>query len=141
MLKHKVFAYITRIHHQTQEILVFEHRDYPEAGIQVPAGTIEENELPIDALKREVKEETGLEIDDEIRFMGNRAFIHLAKNEIHNRFFYQVNFKGDCPRQFQHTVTGKGEDENLVFNFSWMNLNELPSLIADHDAMLSEILT
>ena len=32
------------------EILVFEHKDNPEAGLQVPGGTIEEDELVIDAL-------------------------------------------------------------------------------------------
>ncbi len=37
-IKHKVFAYITSQH----QLLVFRHPYAPEAGIQVPAGTIEE---------------------------------------------------------------------------------------------------
>ena len=40
-LVEKAFAYITR----DDELLVFRHVDSPEAGIQVPAGTIEPGEL------------------------------------------------------------------------------------------------
>ncbi len=36
----KVFAYITR----GDKLLVFRHADFPEAGIQVPAGTAKEGE-------------------------------------------------------------------------------------------------
>ncbi len=35
-LKRKAFAYITHAHH----LLVFSHPAAPEAGIQVPAGTV-----------------------------------------------------------------------------------------------------
>ena len=36
----KVFAYITN----QNRLLVFRHLDFPEAGIQVPAGTVMANE-------------------------------------------------------------------------------------------------
>ena len=52
----KVVAYITR----GDELLVFTHRDSPEAGVQVPAGTVEEGETLDAAVLREVHEETGL---------------------------------------------------------------------------------
>ena len=35
-VKRKVLAYVTR----GDELLVFRHRDFPEAGLQVPAGTM-----------------------------------------------------------------------------------------------------
>ena len=37
---HKVFAYITH----RDRLLVFRHTDFPEAGIQVPAGTVLKDE-------------------------------------------------------------------------------------------------
>ena len=40
--------------------MVFTHRDIPEAGVQVPAGTVEEGETLDAAVLREVHEETGL---------------------------------------------------------------------------------
>ena len=55
-LKRKVVTYIT----SGNALLVFRHPDFPEAGIQVPAGTIEEGEAPEAAALREAFEETGL---------------------------------------------------------------------------------
>ena len=46
------------------EILVFEQKDNPDAGLQVPGGTIESDELIIDALYREIEEETGITRED-----------------------------------------------------------------------------
>jgi 8-oxo-dGTP diphosphatase len=58
----KVVAYITRDNPTGErELLVFEHRDFPEAGVQVPAGTVKDGEKPEDAVMREVAEEIGLE--------------------------------------------------------------------------------
>lgn len=42
-----------------RQLLVFKH---PTAGLQLPAGTIEPGEKPVAAAKREVREETGLEV-------------------------------------------------------------------------------
>ena len=52
----KVAAYITC----ENQLLVFTHVDYPQAGIQVPAGTVAEQESLDDAVLREAFEETGL---------------------------------------------------------------------------------
>jgi hypothetical protein len=41
-MKLKVLAYITR--NSSREVLVFDHRDKPQAGVQVPAGTVDEGE-------------------------------------------------------------------------------------------------
>ena len=56
ILKHKVFAYLTHGH----RLLVFRHADFPEAGSQVPAGTVQPDERPDEAVLREAYEETGL---------------------------------------------------------------------------------
>jgi 8-oxo-dGTP pyrophosphatase MutT (NUDIX family) len=40
--------------------LIFSHPDYPEAGLQVPAGTLEPGEHPEAGVLREAYEETGL---------------------------------------------------------------------------------
>jgi len=52
-------AFITR--NNIEQIFVHEHVNFPEAGVKVPAGTVEENEYLIDELFREIYEETGLE--------------------------------------------------------------------------------
>jgi 8-oxo-dGTP pyrophosphatase MutT (NUDIX family) len=54
----KVTAFIIRQSNAQRELLVFAH---PTAGVQVPAGTVEEGESFEDATLREAQEETGLE--------------------------------------------------------------------------------
>jgi len=48
---------VTRRREDIAELLVFQH---PTAGIQLPAGTIDDGETPLQAVVREVFEETGL---------------------------------------------------------------------------------
>jgi NADH pyrophosphatase NudC (nudix superfamily) len=62
-MKNKVLAYITRHQNGLKQLLVFEHRDFPEAGVQVPPGTVEPGEPVESALFREVYEESGLAAD------------------------------------------------------------------------------
>lgn len=54
---HKVTAFITRRQQERTQLLLFRH---PNAGIQIPAGTIEEGEDWQTAVLREAAEETGL---------------------------------------------------------------------------------
>jgi 8-oxo-dGTP pyrophosphatase MutT (NUDIX family) len=53
----KITAFITRRRPAIPELLLLEH---PYAGIQIPAGTVREGELPEIAARREAQEETGL---------------------------------------------------------------------------------
>lgn len=53
----KVTAFVTRESEEGHDLLLFEH---PHAGIQIPAGTVEKDETPEEAVVREVTEETGL---------------------------------------------------------------------------------
>jgi 8-oxo-dGTP pyrophosphatase MutT (NUDIX family) len=57
-LVEKVTAFVTRESQGDFELLLLEH---PFCGIQIPAGTIEPDEDPETAVRREVIEETGLE--------------------------------------------------------------------------------
>jgi 8-oxo-dGTP pyrophosphatase MutT (NUDIX family) len=53
----KVTAFVTRTTPSGYELLLFEH---PNAGTQLPAGTVNQGETPAQAATREVLEETGL---------------------------------------------------------------------------------
>ncbi|MFI6875600.1 NUDIX domain-containing protein [Streptomyces sp. NPDC050400] len=56
----RVAVYVTRTGPEGRELLVFDHRDQPEAGTQVPAGGVDAGELLTEAALREIKEETGM---------------------------------------------------------------------------------
>jgi len=67
----KVTALITRPRADGgHDLLVMQH---PTAGVQVPAGTVEENESLIDAAFREVAEETGLRELRLVRRLGTET--------------------------------------------------------------------
>ncbi|MFG2923052.1 NUDIX domain-containing protein [Streptomyces sp. NPDC048305] len=53
-----------------RELLVFDHRDHPEAGTQVPAGGVDPGELLTHAVQREVREETGVAADAPIAVLA-----------------------------------------------------------------------
>ncbi|MDE0685674.1 MAG: NUDIX domain-containing protein [Candidatus Poribacteria bacterium] len=63
----KVTAFIVRERDGVKELLVFKH---PTAGIQIPAGTVEEGEDLETAVKREAYEETGLQSVEIENYLG-----------------------------------------------------------------------
>lgn len=73
----KITAFIVRKKNEIPQILVFSH---PSAGIQIPAGTVDENEGLETALFREIKEETRLTKVKLIRKLGE-TLQFTAQNE------------------------------------------------------------
>lgn len=51
-------------------VLVFDHVEAPEAGVQVPAGGIHPGEAPVDAAVRELAEESGIADAEVVRKLG-----------------------------------------------------------------------
>jgi 8-oxo-dGTP diphosphatase len=141
-VKRKVFAYIT---HQ-QNLLVFSHPHFPEAGIQVPAGTVERDEQPETAVLREAFEETGLTNLTLNDFLGEqkRDMFDFGRDEVHHRYFYHLLCQGNPPSRWQHREQYPSESsalEPIVFEFFWVPLpSGVPELIADHGIMLPELL-
>ena len=74
---HKVTAFITRGLPEPHELLVIRH---PEAGLRLPAGTVEAGETPRAAVLREAGEETGLKQLGIIALLGTRR-VELAPDE------------------------------------------------------------
>ena len=137
---HKVFAYITH----RNRLLVFRHTDFPEAGIQVPAGTVLTNEDLESAVLREAEEETGLRDLTIKSYLGDhvRSMADVGKDEIHHRHFYHLLCGGDPPEQWQHDETdpSDGGSSPIHFEFFWAELpDQIPVLIADHGIMLPRL--
>lgn len=141
-IKYKVFAYITN----HNRLLVFIHPFAPEAGIQVPAGTIKENERPEEAVLREAFEETGLSDLIVDGFLGEheRDMSDFGRGEIHHRYFYHLRCEGNPPANWQHEERDSSDEPKQVpitFEFFWASLpHDVPSLITDHGKMLPQLL-
>ncbi len=120
-MRGKVLAYVTR----GRELLVFRHRDFPEAGIQVPGGTIEADEDPQDAALRELREESGLTQVRVVSFLGR--YLHNAAphaEEIHDRHVYHLELTGPADDSWLHYETDPSDGgPPIAFSFFWMSLN------------------
>lgn len=136
----KAFAYIT----SGSRVLLFTHPDHPDAGIQVPAGTIERGETPAAAALREAREETHLDCLAPGRWLGRDVFdAHaIGRDELHDRWFWHIRAGSDVPETWRHgeMFSANGAGEQIAFDFFWADLREpLPPLVADHDRFIPEL--
>ncbi|WP_170169065.1 NUDIX hydrolase [Mesobacillus subterraneus] len=124
-MKQKVLAYIIREKHGKQELLVHGHRDYPEAGLQVPAGTAEAGEPLEQALFREIQEETGITDVQLLEKLEVYSYFNEYRNEVQERHVFLLRIIEKLPERWDHIVEGDGEDEGLVFICSWLPIEGL----------------
>lgn len=138
--KLKVYAYIV----QGRDLVVFEQPHAPEAGIQVPGGTVEEGEALDAAVLREAVEETGLPGLMIARYLGQhtRDMRDYGRSGYHQRHFYYLTCATTIPPCWQHweqyssePITGPGR----LFAFTRTPLDNLPPLIADFDVFIPEL--
>jgi 8-oxo-dGTP pyrophosphatase MutT (NUDIX family) len=139
----KVVAYITRISAQGgTELLVFDHRDFPEAGTQVPAGTVEEGEAIEAALAREVEEETGLAGCSVVREIAVYDWVHPDTHNTHERHVFHMLAPVSTPDVWTWIETSGGvvpESEGYVFVYRWMPLDQLIDLAGNQGDYLDAI--
>ncbi len=143
--KQKAFAYITRRAGAEREILLLAHPDHPEAGIQVPAGTMTDGEPVLAAVLREASEETGLRDLTVTRLLGTAEFDArpFGRNEVHLRHFAHVECADETPTRWEHWEEFPDDEPGgrVRFELYWAPLDErVPDLIADHGALLGALL-
>jgi 8-oxo-dGTP pyrophosphatase MutT (NUDIX family) len=134
----KVYGYVTRIKKDKTQILVFKHPN-PEAGIQIPKGTVRLNENPFTATVREIKEETGL-MDFQVEGLLAEDYWTYDDGALHHRFFYKLRVTEDRD-EWVHYPTGGGFEEELFFEFFWISSKEEVELVRGHADYLDLILS
>ena len=122
VLKQKVYAYITH----GDRLLIFSHLDFPEAGLQVPGGTMEEGEDPADAVMREAFEETGLTNLRLNAFLGEYNDALHESCEIQRRRFYHLICDDEPPERWQHFEMNPsdGSPAPIRFEFFWVPVSD-----------------
>jgi ADP-ribose pyrophosphatase YjhB (NUDIX family) len=136
-VRKRVLAYVTRVRDGRKELLVFDHRDHPEAGTQVPAGRLDEDESLEDGLRRELHEEAGLARIEVIRELDVRGS-WLAQSKYENHAF-EIRAVDDVPDLYEHVVLGDGDDAGLVFLYRWEPLHRELELWNRRDPVLEQL--
>ncbi|WP_460802207.1 NUDIX hydrolase [Microbacterium sp. GXF6406] len=135
----KAVAYVVR----NEQLLVFTHDDFPMeiTGVQVPAGSIEDDESPADAVVREVAEETGL-LARIVRPLGVGHYdMRPAKPEIHERHFFQLEvLDSDVLSRWTWGESDPSDGGSDVrWTCWWMPMKDAHVLCAGFGALLGNI--
>lgn len=125
----KAYGYVIRIKDGKNQVLVFQH-SIKEAGIQIPKGTVKSDETTVDAVVREMKEETGLK-DIVVENLIAEDYWENVDGAIHNRYFYKISVS-DVPDQWSHRPTGGGVEDGLIFHYFWISTIDEVELIRGH---------
>lgn len=132
----KVYGYITRLKDNKIQVLVFQHSN-PEAGIQIPKGTVETGEEIDAAIIREMQEEIGLQKFKVEKLIAEDCW----KNDdgaIHNRFFYRINVT-EVLDEWKYQPTGGDEESGLTFRYFWISSPNEAELVRGHGDYLDYI--
>jgi 8-oxo-dGTP diphosphatase len=133
-------AYITHGDH----LLVFRHTQHPEAGIQVPGGTLEDGEAPLAGVLREAHEETGLEGLQVQAYLGQHDLdlARYGKQGTVREYFFHLTYDGESPERWLHDETdpGDGSPGPIEFELYWARFpDEVPELVGDQGIMLNKL--
>lgn len=137
-IKKKVIVYVVK----DGKLLVFRHTDfsYEEVGIQVPAGTIKDNENPEIAALRELQEETGYSGFRIVRSLGTSTYdMTPEKSEIHERYFFLAEPTHEIPDRWKSQEDHDGLQEPTHLECFWIPIEHGHILQAGQGSMLSKI--
>jgi 8-oxo-dGTP diphosphatase len=134
--RRRVVAYITRERDGRTELLVFDHRDHPNAGTQVPAGRLDPGEDLEAGLRREIEEETGLRNIRSIQELAGFEDHYQSRYENHG---FHVVLDEDAPDEWDHVVVGQGDDAGLTFQFRWVAIEPDPHLFGRPHPLLARL--
>lgn len=125
----KVLVYVVSNGH----LLVNVHKISSEAGVQVPGGTVEENEDTVTAAVRELFEESGLTSTTEPLVIDRYDYFAEWENRVHERTVVLIHDDSINNEPFEHTVSSGELDEGIELSYDWIPIElSKDMLAADH---------
>ncbi len=142
--RRKVVVYAT----WREQLLVFREPDFPEVGVQVPGGTVEEGEDIEAAARREFVEETGLDAPALFAPLGEMTYVFRsdtfeagAVRFQHHRSFFHAPLESAPAEAWEWTEkTPDGGGPPIRMAFSFVPLLPPPVLFGRLDAHLPALL-
>jgi ADP-ribose pyrophosphatase YjhB (NUDIX family) len=139
LVRKRVSVYCTREHDGRVELLVFDHKGMPEALTQVPSGRVDAHETLAQGALREVKEETGLDVDLVSVLAEPEEHAALHGPGAHETTAFHAVAEPGGRGAWEHDVTGTGMDVGLVYECRWVPLNECPPLWGSRDPLVEKL--
>lgn len=102
------------------ELLSLSFPSIPDALWRVPGGGVEKNENLVDALFREIKEETGLTDLTLIRKLGVLNYYKPFIKRLVERHDFLLLAPQRTAETWSHLVTGTDKDQGYVFEYKWL---------------------
>ena len=137
--RNRVFVYIT----YQNSLLVFRHAHHPDAGIQVPGGTIEPHESPKAACLREATEETGLKLFSSPTLLGRTSqdMSDFGRQEHIHGWYYHLESSEYAAGRWQHSELdpSSGDEDEVLFELYWHPLPDPIKLSGIDDRFLPEL--
>ena len=122
-MKPKAFGYILRDHDQHKQLLAMQVPG--TEGMRLPGGGIQRKESIEAGVLREIREESGLAAVQIIRKLGVHVYYKGTSGTLFERHGYLLAVLVDTPDEWDHVVTGKGEDSGTTFSYRWLNADEI----------------
>jgi 8-oxo-dGTP pyrophosphatase MutT (NUDIX family) len=124
------------------KLLVFQRRDEPERGIQVPAGTVDPGEEIEAAALREAIEETGQSALEIVAKVGELDYVYdrpgrgerPRRDELHHRHFCLLRPTAILPERWSHFA------DHSWFEYEWIDVSRADKLAIEQGAMLERAL-
>lgn len=120
---------------QKNEVLLLKRAsdDFMGDLIELPSGTVDKNEILLDALQREVKEETGLEIKEINEYIGSFDYLSSSRKKTRQlNFLVTVKKENDVKlnekEHSQYYWIDLNSDKINTFNISIQTKNIIQSL-------------
>lgn len=119
--REKSLIYLTR--GRTDLLVLEQPGDFGGVHVQVPAGGVEPGENPEAASRRELFEETGLNLAGPAAYLGSYLWQIEAPSRV--RHFYWLEAPADTPDSWSHVVSAGEADAGMLFHLSFRPLDQL----------------
>ncbi|MFS0672070.1 GrpB family protein [Ornithinibacillus sp. 179-J 7C1 HS] len=105
--------------------------------LRVPGGGVEDHEQLMEALYREIKEETGLTDFTLIRKIGVIRYYKPFIKRMVERHDFLLSVPPTTASNWTHKVSGEDKDAGLIFEYKWIKSDDFPIVDGELRTFLS----